>query len=866
MITTRVRVSTVGISAQRHTRCCSRQRAHFSSLAAAEPDIREEEAVVCEREVQGTTGADVRIVRGPAANRVLAGLLGERPFLDVAREVERLVARGLRRVAARERAGRDRCIGRRIVVVAVAGRGLVGVRVRRVRPRVTGSSDDRGRTRAPRRHVDLIEPRAIVLHVDREVVRARGDRDRRGRAGPVPRAVARAVRDRDRYARTRGRAEPRPDPARGGVRRVRAQAHSIRAGGRDRELVVEARCGRDRGRGRRDRRAAIRARQHVRDARVPERVVLDPGVTRIGARRDREVILGLDRHRRGGRDCDRIGRRRHDRAGAMPLDIVAQRRADGLACGERVAIGHVRPRQLARRGACRALRRGRAAGRGSEPTRGGDRERGRRDRGDHVVLVVTGHARARDRDHAPDRQRVRRRRGERRGGAALRHTRDGRGATARARDHGATVGARRIRLRRLVLHHLVTATDVDPLEPGRRRREHARGRGVIDHAVAIVVDVVAALGDRGRTGVGVPADRRTVQVGRIADVRAGALARALFAVIARQALGRLRIVDDAVAVVVLAIAQRLGLDDAAGLRHRRAVVADPAIGTIAGHRRVDRALADRRTDRGRRADLLVDRAIAIVIDAVAHLGARVALRFAAVRRVAIVVVVAGGAREATRGERTGRNRVVARGERAAVTAHAAVVDIGLGVEALVDRTVAIVIQVVAELEARRGEAVALLRAALTRQRAGVAEPDVRAARAPVAVASGLAHGPLLRAADARLDAARAHVREAFVEVAVAVVILRVAELRIARVVLEALAHDRAAHAVVRARGALADIGAALAAATRIAFIGEPVAIVVDVVAGLGRRRFRALEDAPGADLHPTRARALLVVTELADIR
>src|SRR5690606_3242333 len=148
-----------------------------------------------------------------------------------------------------------------------------------------------------------------------------------------------------------------------------------------------------------------------------------------------------------------------------------------------------------------------------------------------------------------------------------------------------------------------------------------------------------------------------------AHVGAGAPARPELAVRARRADERVRLVDAPVAVVVERVAARLVALPARG------IVALPPARAPARRARAG-AHAVRVAEEARRHEALVDRAVAVVVAPVAHLGAgEVAGVLAAVGLAPVEVVEAGGtARDAARAGHAGGRRV---GERAHVAARAA---------------------------------------------------------------------------------------------------------------------------------------------------------------------------------------------------
>ncbi len=212
----------------------------------------------------------------------------------------------------------------------------------------------------------------------------------------------------------------------------------------------------------------------------------------------------------------------------------------------------------------------------------------------------------------------------------------------------------------------------------------------VDHAVAVVVDAVALLGCRRlhRPHAAVVAGHRVV-ADPGADSGAGAAADGA-------GLADLeRFVRLAVAVVVETVATELGvLDRLVG----RGVVADPSRLAAAGRLRA-RADALRQAGDGGRLQVVVDDAVAVVVEPVTGLDAAVgldALGLAAGNgRVAVVEVRQAGPLLA--------NAVLAAGrrerERAGVVARAAVVDVAHDVEAVVDGAVAVVVDAVADLDA-----------------------------------------------------------------------------------------------------------------------------------------------------------------------
>src|SRR5690606_16299847 len=205
-----------------------------------------------------------------------------------------------------------------------------------------------------------------------------------------------------------------------------------------------------------------------------------------------------------------------------------------------------------------------------------------------------------------------------------------------------------------------------------------------------------------------------------ACVDAGAETRAELSIRAARADERMALVDRAVAVVVESVAARLDALVAAGIEALPPERPTAGRGGAGAHPvRVAEA-------RGRR-EPLVGRPVAVVVAPVADLGAcEVARVLAAVRGLAVAVVVAG---EATR-ERAApaRARRDAVGIRADPTAGPAVARVGRERVALVGHPVAIVVDRVATLELRARRAMAAQGPARTAHHAGRAGAGVAAAR------------------------------------------------------------------------------------------------------------------------------------------
>jgi len=367
----------------------------------------------------------------------------------------------------------------------------------------------------------------------------------------------------------------------------------------------------------------------------------------------------------------------------------------------------------------------------------------------------------------------------------------------------------------------------------------------VDRQVAVVVDVVAYLGRRYATGLW--SGPRAVTVG--ADLPACTNVSAESAV--ERIIGQYEaIVNDAVAVIVNVVAY-LGGRHATILRHGPLAVA--VVAHLPG--RADMA-ADTAVGRvGEEVDPLVDEAVAVVVDVVAHLGGRNAIvgwhvpgtgtvltvlaactspsahaavgivdeQVEAVIDDAVAVIVnavadfgTGGAVD--RGSDPLAVAVVTHLSGSAnQTAGAAVELVAQQVEALVDGAVAVVVGVVANL--RTGTAV-----------------EHRSDQLAVAIVADRAR-TAITTAHAAVGVVGEEV-ESLVDEAVAVVVAIVADFGSRHAVVHR--HGELAYRVL-ADGAGIAHAAACAAVERIAeevepLIDVPVAIVVDVVAELGSRR------------------------------
>src|SRR5690606_3737490 len=174
------------------------------------------------------------------------------------------------------------------------------------------------------------------------------------------------------------------------------------------------------------------------------------------------------------------------------------------------------------------------------------------------------------------------------------------------------------------------------------------------------------------------------------------------------------LVHRAVAVVVERVAGGLALLEGRGRVHADEAV-DPAARGLRGG-----ADAVRVAEAGRDGDVLVGVAVAVVVPAVTDLGSGELALVLAARQIRVEVVepaVAGGDHARGRDALRGRVREVAR-----VAARAAVADVRLEEEVLVDVRVAVVVRAVAQLDRRARGALTDEAAALTDEETRFAEP------------------------------------------------------------------------------------------------------------------------------------------------
>ena len=340
---------------------------------------------------------------------------------------------------------------------------------------------------------------------------------------------------------------------------------------------------------------------------------------------------------------------------------------------------------------------------------------------------------------------------------------------------------------------------------GRAHRLALVGEVLVGQPVAVVVLAVAHLGAvlvRGPVRVGRAGG---LHLGRALDDARAALADPVTGLPEGRALVGEVLVGDAVAVVVLAVAEQLLVREVG----HAAVVARPAALDALGGNGLARADAAETAVVHRRRHALVGVAVAVVVQPVAQLGPRLGMR-------------------PVRVGRAGRRPVRAAfhdAQAAGAVAHAQLADRQPVVRhAVVDHAVAVVVLAVADF------------------RIGLAGRPVGVGRARRVLVVGLRAldraGPALAQALARPADARALVREALVGQAIAVVVLAVADLD---EVLDQLrpAHDALAVGRADQHAGLAQVqvrpGARLPE-RRPPLVGGAVAVVVLAVADFRSRR------------------------------